>query len=92
MAAAIATGVFLVFVGRLLCLALRRSLQERGRLRPEDPDPLGVFLSTMGVAIALWFALDVVFRWHTPLPWRLAAICAGFLMAEGATSGRKRRK
>jgi len=83
MAMAIATGVLLVIIGRLAYYRVYRWQQERGRLRGKDPDNFGVFLLTTGVAIGVWFALDGLLKWQTPMPWRLAAIGTGFLLAEG---------
>ncbi|MBI3946716.1 MAG: hypothetical protein HY321_12405 [Armatimonadetes bacterium] len=86
----VAVGVFLVFVSRLLYHRLHALLRERGRLRESDTDHLGLFLATVGVAIGAWFALGALLGWEVPLPWRLAAIGTGYLMADGAVAGIRR--
>jgi len=87
MAIAIGTGVFLIFIGRLVYYRVYRWLQEQGRLRSKDPDHFGIFLLTTGAAIAIWFALDAAMQWQTPFHWRVAAILAGFLRADGLMAG-----
>ena len=91
MTLAVGIGVLLVFMGRLAYHALYRRLRASGRIRSQDPDQPGLFLATVGVAISLWFALDAIFGWQTPVTWRLAAICTGFLLAEGVVAGAPRR-
>lgn len=90
MAIAIGTGVFLVFIGRLVYHRVYRWQQERGRLRSKDPDNFGVFLLTTGVAIGVWFALDAALQWQTPFHWRVAAILTGLLVADGVLAGLRR--
>ena len=86
MAIAIGTGIVLTIIGRLAYYRVFRWQQERGRLRSKDPDNFGVFLLTTGAAIGIWFALDAALKWQTPMPWRIAAIAVGFLLAEGITA------
>lgn len=85
----VATGIFLVFLGRLFYHRWHAILAARGRVG-RTTDPLGLFLATVGVCIGLWFALGALLGWEVPLPWRLAAIGVGYLMADGAVAGVKR--
>lgn len=88
MVLAVAVGVILVCIGRLAYHRVRFSLKERGVLRSSDQDHLGAFLLTVGVAIAIWFALDSFLHWQTPFFWRLAAVITGFLLADGLSGKR----
>ncbi|MDH7569845.1 MAG: hypothetical protein QHJ73_09700 [Armatimonadota bacterium] len=91
MVTGVAVGVFLAFAGRIAyhrVMGLRR--QRRPAHRPES-DHLGVFLGTVGVAIALWFLLSAFLGWQIPLLWRVAAILTGFLIADGLLGTARRQ-
>ncbi len=91
MTLAVITGLLLTFIARVAYYRVYAWQRARGRLRSGDPDNPGIFLLTMGTAIGLWFLLDVLFRWQTPMPWRLAAIGTGFILAEGIMAWLARR-
>lgn len=87
----VVVGVVLVFIGRVAYHHLLIRLHARGKIATSETDHPGAFLATVGVAVALWFALDALLGWNLPFLWRIAAIGFGFLLADGAVSGLRRR-